>query len=87
MAEKKKRPVGRPRKVVDNTKPKAEPKPTLKEVLTLEQRMAIGKSRNAMARILVAYRNMEHPTMDHVFALDQAYEDLRDLYHAAWADK
>ena len=87
MAEKKKRPVGRPRKVVDNTKSTDESKPALKDVLTLNQRMAIGKARSAMARILVSYRNMEHPTMDHVFALDQAYDDLADLYHAAWADK
>ena len=85
-ATKKKRGVGRPRKVVDNTVEPA-PKPTVKEVLTLEQRMAIGKARNAMANMVIAYRQMRHPTTHDVFALNEAYEDLQDLYHAAWSEK
>lgn len=85
-ATKKKKTVGRPRKVVDNTAT-AEPKPTVKDVLTLEQRMAIGKARNAMANMVIAYRQMRHPTTHDVFALNEAYDELQDVYHAAWSDR
>lgn len=83
MAEKRKRPVGRPRKVVDNTV-KKDDTPDLNGALTWEQKMIIGKTHRALAEIMIPYIQLQHPSMDNVIQLNEAFQEFKELYNEVW---
>ncbi|MEC8322546.1 MAG: hypothetical protein VXZ60_02685 [Pseudomonadota bacterium] len=72
MAEKKKRPVGRPRKVVDNTVDSDPPK-----ILTKDHQLQMLHLINATSDVLRSYRFFQHPDMQDIIQLSKAHDHFQ----------